>query len=60
MTYGDLNSVEIVKKNPMLYPFFKDLNHFISLRESLANQLVRKGLSRNTKPNRKFTKIYSE
>lgn len=48
MTYGDLNSVEIVKKNPMLYPFFKDLNHFISLRESLANQLVRKGLSTNT------------
>ena len=37
---GDMNAEEIVKKNPMLFSFFKDLLHFKNLRE----ELVSKGL----------------
>ena len=48
MQSSDMDGVEIVEKNPMLYSFFKDLNHFISLRDSVAKQLVSKGLSTNT------------
>lgn len=48
MQSSDMDGVEIVEKNPMLHSFFKDLNHSVSLRDSVAKQLVSKGLSTNT------------
>lgn len=52
---GDMNAEEIVKKNPMLFPFFKDLIHFNNLRDSVAQQLISKGLS--TKNSIQFQEI---
>ena len=48
MTYADQNSEEIVKNNPSLYTFFSELNHFKSLRESRAQELLHNGISPNT------------
>lgn len=52
---GDMNAEEIVKKNPMLFPFFKDLIYFNNLRDSVAQQLISKGLS--TKNSVQFQEI---
>lgn len=47
MISRDLTSEEIVKKNPMLYSFFNELNHFKNLRESHVQELLQNGLSPN-------------